>query len=198
MWSLTAGLGALVSALHERLRTPPLVGVAVRRLERTETGWRIHGEADHWDADAVVLTCPAYEQATLLADLDIELAERIGGIAYNRVAVVALGYRASDMPMSLDGFGYLSPQRERHDVLGVQWCSSIFPGQRANASTTTWPPCEPCAAAGIAATWSIGTTTAWCVPCAASMSLRICTLARASRARRRDRPRPAAGSSGGC
>jgi oxygen-dependent protoporphyrinogen oxidase len=27
----------------------------------------------------------------------------------------------------LDGFGYLSPQRSRRDVLGVQWCSSIFP-----------------------------------------------------------------------
>jgi protoporphyrinogen/coproporphyrinogen III oxidase len=27
----------------------------------------------------------------------------------------------------VDGFGYLTPQRERRDVLGVQWCSSIFP-----------------------------------------------------------------------
>jgi oxygen-dependent protoporphyrinogen oxidase len=43
------------------------------------------------------------------------------------VAVVALGYRAADVPLALDGFGYLSPQRERRDVLGVQWCSSIFP-----------------------------------------------------------------------
>ena len=30
------------------------------------------------------------------------------------------------MPHPLDGFGYLSPQRSRRDVLGVQWCSSIF------------------------------------------------------------------------
>ena len=36
--------------------------------------------------------------------------------------------------MSLEGFGYLSPQRERRDVLGVQWCSSIFP-DRAPAGT---------------------------------------------------------------
>src|SRR5205807_3902486 len=80
-----------------------------------------------WDADVVVLTCPAYQQAGLLADLDAELAQRIGGIAYNRVAVVGLGYRAADVPHPLDGFGYLSPQRDRRDVLGVQWCSSIFP-----------------------------------------------------------------------
>jgi oxygen-dependent protoporphyrinogen oxidase len=55
------------------------------------------------------------------------LAASIDGIPYNRVAVVALGYRAAEVPGSLEGFGYLSPQRERRDVLGVQWCSSIFP-----------------------------------------------------------------------
>src|SRR5262249_19189816 len=110
MWSLSDGLGLLISTLRERLRTPPLVGVAVRRVEQLDNGWRIHGDSkDHWDADVAVLACPAYEQAQMLADLDAELAERIGAIAYNRVAVVALGYRAGDMPRTLDGFGYLSP-----------------------------------------------------------------------------------------
>src|SRR4029077_3090071 len=64
---------------------------------------------------------------TILADLDAELAEQISGIPYNRVAVVALGYRRQDVPLSLDGFGFLVPQRDRRDLLGVQWCSSIFP-----------------------------------------------------------------------
>jgi oxygen-dependent protoporphyrinogen oxidase len=136
MWSLAGGLGGLAEALRQRLRSPPVVGVTVRRVMRAEAGWRVRGDGnDQWDADAVVLTCPAFEQASMLADLDGELAERVGGIAYNRVAVVALGYRVCDMPMSLDGFGYLSPQRERRDVLGVQWCSSIFPGRRAPDGT---------------------------------------------------------------
>jgi oxygen-dependent protoporphyrinogen oxidase len=91
----------------------------------------VRGEGqDRWEADAVVLACPAYQQAAVVADLDGELADRVGGIAYNRVAVVALGYRQGDVPMPLDGFGYLAPQRQRRDVLGVQWCSSIYP-QRA-------------------------------------------------------------------
>src|SRR5262249_38624160 len=50
-----------------------------------------------------------------------------GGIPYNRVAVVALGYRRADVPIPLDGFGYIAPQRTRRDLLGVQWYSSIFP-----------------------------------------------------------------------
>src|SRR5262249_32678071 len=56
-----------------------------------------------------------------------ELAEQIGQIPYNRVAVVAVGFRAADVPAPLDGFGYLVPHKEGREVLGVQWCSSIFP-----------------------------------------------------------------------
>jgi oxygen-dependent protoporphyrinogen oxidase len=76
-----------------------------------------------------VLACPAYQQAAILADLEPELAERVGGIAYNRVTVIGLGYRQADVPVSLDGFGYIAAQRTRRDLLGVQWCSSIFPGR---------------------------------------------------------------------
>jgi oxygen-dependent protoporphyrinogen oxidase len=101
--------------------------VSVRRLERGPADWIVRGDGqDHWEADAVVLTCPAHQQAAILSDLDPELAELVGTIPYNRVAVVALGYRAGDFPISLDGFGYLTPRDSRHDVLGVQWCSSTF------------------------------------------------------------------------
>jgi len=136
MWAFREGLSLLIDTLRGRLRTPPVVGVNVRSVRRLpDGGWRICAEGrDAWTADAVALTCPAYEQAALLADEDAELAAEIDGIAYNRVAVVALGFRTADVPMSLEGFGYLSPQRERRDVLGVQWCSSIFP-DRAPAGT---------------------------------------------------------------
>jgi protoporphyrinogen/coproporphyrinogen III oxidase len=129
MWSFREGLGLLIETLRGRLRTPPVVGACVRSVRRSADGkWEIRAEGrDAWTADAVALTCPAYQQAALLADEDAELALMIDAVPYNRVAVVALGYRQSDMPMSLEGFGYLSPQRERRDVLGVQWCSSIFP-----------------------------------------------------------------------
>jgi oxygen-dependent protoporphyrinogen oxidase len=59
----------------------------------------------------------------------VELAERIGSVAYAPILVVALGYRSADVHRPLNGFGYLTPQRLKRDVLGVQWCSSIFPGR---------------------------------------------------------------------
>jgi len=136
MWSFREGLRLLVETLRDQLARPPLMNVAVRRIERPkngEPGWLVRGDGqDHWTADAVILACPAYRQAAILADLDAELADRIGGIAYNRIAVVALGFREQDLPRPLDGFGYIAPQRTRRDLLGVQWCSTIFP-ERAPA-----------------------------------------------------------------
>jgi oxygen-dependent protoporphyrinogen oxidase len=129
MWSFREGLTLLIDALRSHLRFSPLTGVRVRTVRRmTNDGWRVQSVGrEGWDADAVVLTCPAHQQAAILADEDADLAKAIDGIAYNRVAVVALGYRVTEVPGTLDGFGYLSPQRQRRDVLGVQWCSSIFP-----------------------------------------------------------------------
>src|SRR5262249_19233837 len=83
------------------------------------------------------LTCPAYEQASQLADLDPALSETVAAIPYNRIAVVALGFQRRDIPINLDGFGYIAPQATRRDLLGVQWCSSIFP-ERAPPGMVLW------------------------------------------------------------
>jgi oxygen-dependent protoporphyrinogen oxidase len=132
MWSFREGLGLLIDTLRASLRRPPVVGVNVRwvRRARDAGNWQVRADGDdHWNADAVVLACPSNRQAELLADEDRELARDLAEIAYTPVAVVALGYRAADLPGRLDGFGYLTPQRDRRDALGVQWCSSIFPGR---------------------------------------------------------------------
>jgi oxygen-dependent protoporphyrinogen oxidase len=134
MWSFADGLRTLVETLTARLKRPPLFGVAVRQLHKdgdpARPRWTVRADGhEAWHADAVVLTCPAYRQAEILAELDAELAREVGASAYNRVAVVALGYRRADVPGALDGFGYIAPQRTRRDLLGVQWCSSIFRGR---------------------------------------------------------------------
>src|SRR5262249_34278556 len=78
-----------------------------------------------------------YRQADILAGFDPPLASEIAAIPYNRIAVVALGYREADAPVRPDGFGYIAPQRTRRDVLGVQWCSQIFPG-RSSPGCVLW------------------------------------------------------------
>jgi oxygen-dependent protoporphyrinogen oxidase len=130
MWSLQEGLGGMTEAICARLRRPPLAGVKVRSVRKQQNAWAVLAEGrDEWDAEAVVLACPAHQQASILAELDDELSGQIAAIPYNRIAVVALGYRRQDVPGSLAGFGFIAPQRLGRDILGVQWCSSIFPGR---------------------------------------------------------------------
>jgi oxygen-dependent protoporphyrinogen oxidase len=140
MWSFREGLRVLVDALADALGPVVRTGVAVRAVYPSAGvgGWTVLGDGrDTWAADAVVLAAPAYEQAAIVADLDPALADDLAAIPYNRVAVVAIGYREADCPVKPDGFGYIAPQRTRRDVLGVQWCSSIFP-DRAPAGFVLW------------------------------------------------------------
>ena len=137
MWSFREGLRVLVDGLMAQVGDRVTTGAGVKAIRRHEGGWCLDTDAGAMTADAVVLACPAYEQAAILDRLDPKLAEDVGGITYNRVAVVALGYRQSDCPWSPDGFGYIAPQNTRRDVLGVQWCSSIFP-DRAPPGFVLW------------------------------------------------------------
>lgn len=139
MWSFSEGLRLLIDSLCKVLSSSLQFGASAERLtnQTADAGhahWTVYGSDRSWEADAVVLACPAYQQAAILAGLDHELADEVGAIAYNRVAVVAVGYRREQVPGNIDGFGYIAPQRSRRDVLGVQWCSSIFP-RRAPAGS---------------------------------------------------------------
>lgn len=140
MWSFREGLRVLVEGLVEALGPSIKTGITVKSISDSGSlaAWKVHGIGKQaWNADAVVLTCPAYEQAGILEGLDSQLAREVAEIPYNRIAVVSLGYHRADCPGALDGFGFIAPQNTRRDVLGVQWCSSIFP-DRAPEGYVLW------------------------------------------------------------
>jgi oxygen-dependent protoporphyrinogen oxidase len=138
MWSFREGLQVLIDALHDALRPHIQTATPVTCLERTTTGWLVHAATQCWPADAVVLTTPSYHQAELVRPFDELMATTMQEIPYTKVAVVVVGYHAADCPRrDLDGFGYLTPQKDRRDILGVQWCSSIYP-DRAPHGMVLW------------------------------------------------------------
>ncbi len=140
MWSFREGLRVVVDSLAASLGPAVRTGVTVRSVYPSAGvgGWTVRGDGrDSWAADAVVLAAPAYDQAGIVADIDPALAADLAAIPYNRVAVVALGYREAHCAVKPNGFGYIAPQRTRRDVLGVQWCSSIFP-DRAPPGCVLW------------------------------------------------------------
>lgn len=140
MWSFREGLQVLTDSLADQLGPSLHTGIRVQSISESASvaPWKVYAEGGQaWSADAVVLACPAPQQAEILADLDRLLADDIAGIPYNRIAVVALGYRQADCPRPADGFGFIAPQNTRRDVLGVQWCSSIYSG-RAPTGFVLW------------------------------------------------------------
>jgi oxygen-dependent protoporphyrinogen oxidase len=81
-----------------------------------------------------VLALPAQAAAPMLSPLDPQRSAQLASVAYEGIAVVALGYDLADIPHSLDGYGYLVTRPEGLATLGVVWESSLFPGRASDGT----------------------------------------------------------------
>ena len=131
--SFRQGLSVLVDALRDALGDSIHVNAPVRALTRVEHGWSLQTDSGDSTAvyDAVVSAVSADVTGRLLGQWAPAILGHCEEVEHAPVAMVALGYRASDVAHPLDGFGYLLSAREPGDVLGVLWNSSIYPGHRA-------------------------------------------------------------------
>jgi protoporphyrinogen/coproporphyrinogen III oxidase len=125
----TAGMGALVDALAQRLpegvarlRTP------VTELAREAGRWHLITGGNRLSVDGVVVATPAYTASVLLAPVDAELARLLAAIDYASSATVTFAYRAAELP-PLAGFGFVVPAAEGRDLLACTWSSRKFPGR---------------------------------------------------------------------
>jgi len=77
--------------------------------------------------DAVVVAAPAHAAAVQLREVSPVLHENLVKIPFAPMAVIALGFDRAAVKHDLEGFGLLIPGREKRELLGVLWTSSIFP-----------------------------------------------------------------------
>jgi oxygen-dependent protoporphyrinogen oxidase len=77
-------------------------------------------------ARAVVIATPAYAAAAMIAALAPKAAQSLTQIQYAPIAVIASAYRRADIAHSLAGFGFLVPKKERRNILGSLFSSSMF------------------------------------------------------------------------
>ena len=131
--SFDGGMAVLVDALAAALESDTdadvVRGADVQTLSRDADGWTVRwagGERSGFAA--VVDAAPAHAAAVHVRGLDAELADDLARIPYAPMAVIALGYARGDVGHDLNGFGMLVPGRERKNILGALWSSSIFPG----------------------------------------------------------------------
>jgi len=143
--TLAGGVGELADALLAALEADAGVelhaAAPVRRLVRDALvrdggGWRLEladgGTSDAaLHADAAVLALPAWAAAGLVADWAPRLAGGLAAVPYVSTATVSLGYRQSDLPRPLDGFGFVVPAAEGRRITACTWSSAKFDGRAA-------------------------------------------------------------------
>ncbi|MDX1763760.1 MAG: protoporphyrinogen oxidase [bacterium] len=132
--SFAGGLEDMIDFLAQALPGVVRTSAAVTAVEKGtsgETTYLLHlnDGAETVPADLVVWAIPAYVAADLLGSLNGECGETLVQIPYSALSVVCFGYKESAMPMPLDGFGFLIPEKEKKKILGTLWDSSIFPGR---------------------------------------------------------------------
>jgi oxygen-dependent protoporphyrinogen oxidase len=105
--SFTQGMSALPLALANKL------------------GDRLH--LSTVESERVVLASPAHAQARILKNLAPDIAGELKSVPYPSLSICCLGYKRDRIKHGLNGFGFLVPSRERRNILGTLWDTSIFP-----------------------------------------------------------------------
>jgi oxygen-dependent protoporphyrinogen oxidase len=128
----TTGLIEIVEALIAHLQNNGAVlrlNASVRNVKRANVKkWNVELEnGETLPADGIVLAAPAFAAAKIVSTLDPQLAADLHAIPYASTATVSLGYRQSNLPCPLDGYGYIIPRHEGRRALACTWTSTKFP-----------------------------------------------------------------------
>ena len=116
--SFDRGMAVPVESLAKTLGNAVRLLTQAKALSRAGAGFAVHAEGGSFEADAVVLAVPAYEQARLLGPLDASMADLLSTIPYPPLAVICLGYKRAHVAHPLDGFGFLVPHSEPSRMRG--------------------------------------------------------------------------------
>lgn len=134
-WSLfvsfDSGMEALIEELAARLPAGcTRLGAAARTVRREEGVWRVALEdGTTLEADALVLATPSHVTANLLRGVESRLSDLLCGIRYASAVSVSLGFRETDLPRPLDGFGFVVPAVEGKAMIACTFSSVKYPGR---------------------------------------------------------------------
>lgn len=126
--TLKHGAGQLNRTIRDQLGERLVTGEPVQAVEKRRYGWMVHTAGGAQPADAVVLACPAWAQASIVRSLDADLAAVLNEIPYSPVAVVVTAWPSGTWDRHPNGFGVLiAPGEDVGGMMGTLFTSSIFP-----------------------------------------------------------------------
>jgi oxygen-dependent protoporphyrinogen oxidase len=124
------GMGGLIAAIAAKLPDSVVhLRTRVDGIDVADARWRVRAGGTTLDADAVIVATPAYDAARLLAPLDAALARDLDAIEYASSATVTMGFRATDIPRALPGFGFVVPFAEGRPLLACTFASRKYAGR---------------------------------------------------------------------
>jgi oxygen-dependent protoporphyrinogen oxidase len=132
------GMQTLPSRLHDLMQRDIRTDTTAESIEMLPNGrWMVYTDLQGGavDADAVIIAAPTSEAARILMPHVPDIFSPMMGIPYVSLAVVHTAFRRSEIPIPLEGFGFLIPRREKIRLLGSIWSSSLFPNRAPNGET---------------------------------------------------------------
>lgn len=130
--SLAGGTQELIDALVAQLQGDLRLNTEVARIAPLPGGRYCITTADGGtlEADAVLLTTPAYCAADLLRPLAPAAADKLAAIRYVSTGTLTMAFRASDLKQPLQGHGLVVPKSEHRPINAITISSTKF-AQRA-------------------------------------------------------------------
>ena len=128
--SWQGGIATLAQTLARSLGDSIHTGATVRRITPDGAGFAVDlGSAGSLQGKSIVVATQAHVAAQLLPGVDDQAAAAAEQIAAPPLAVVFLGFARSAVEHPLDGLGFLTAAAEGRNILGAQFCSTMFPGR---------------------------------------------------------------------
>jgi oxygen-dependent protoporphyrinogen oxidase len=130
VFSARGGLSNLVNALYENAGKENFSFnknnlQVVPEKEGYKVSWQTHGEKREINVQKVVFTGGSFALADVFPFIEKEKLEKITRLRYARIVEVTLGFK-NWKGIELDGFGGLIPSKEKRDILGVLYMSTLF------------------------------------------------------------------------
>jgi len=127
--SLKKGMGDLSHHVHNKYRAEIQTECLVTQISKEDAGYQVYTEKGIFYAKEVVLATRAMEAASIIKNTYPDYADILYRIPYANVATVTMSWKKEEVLHPLDGFGFLSSSKEKLNILGALFSSSLFPNR---------------------------------------------------------------------
>jgi len=128
--SFYKGMEELVSYLSDSLKENIITNSEISKINKKDNLWEISLKNNQsFEATHVIISSPLPQCVEMLSHIIPKIKEISDNIPYPPVSVVALGIKKEQLKDKINGFGFLSPNKEKRRILGTLWDSSIFPNR---------------------------------------------------------------------